>query len=364
MTIGVGGSSAENELQKLNNMTADLTAIPKSEFEKRIKKARSLMKDLGIAALYLNAGTNLYYFTGTRWHASERMVGAILPLEGELEYISPVFEISTLNEYMLIEGKVNGWSEHENPYDAFDKTLKNMGITKGVIAIDEATNFFIFDGIQKSTSGYEFTNASSITAACRMIKSQSELALMQRAKDMTIEVHKAVGAILREGISTLEVAAFIHEAHKAVGAPSGSYFCIVLFGEATAYPHGVKNPQILKEGDMVLIDTGCQVQGYISDITRTFVFGEPSERQREVWNSEKKAQLAAFEKAQIGIKCGDVDLAARKSLDADGYGPEYDTPGLPHRTGHGIGLDIHEWPYLNWVMTQCLPLECVFPMSQ
>ena len=348
MTIGVGGSSAENELQKLNNMTADLTAIPKSEFEKRIKKARSLMKDLGIAALYLNAGTNLYYFTGTRWHASERMVGAILPLEGELEYISPVFEISTLNEYMLIEGKVNGWSEHENPYDAFDKTLKNMGITKGVIAIDEATNFFIFDGIQKSTSGYEFTNASSITAACRMIKSQSELALMQRAKDMTIEVHKAVGAILREGISTLEVAAFIHEAHKAVGAPSGSYFCIVLFGEATAYPHGVKNPQILKEGDMVLIDTGCQVQGYISDITRTFVFGEPSERQREVWNSEKKAQLAAFEKAQIGIKCGDVDLAARKSLDADGYGPEYDTPGLPHRTGHGIGLDIHEWPYLNW----------------
>ena len=348
MTIGVGGSSAENELQKLNNMTADLTAIPKSEFEKRIKKARSLMKDLGIAALYLNAGTNLYYFTGTRWHASERMVGAILPLEGELEYISPVFEISTLNEYMLIEGKVNGWSEHENPYDAFDKTLKNMGITKGVIAIDEATNFFIFDGIQKSTSGYEFTNASSITAACRMIKSQSELALMQRAKDMTIEVHKAVGAILREGISTLEVAAFIHEAHKAVGAPSGSYFCIVLFGEATAYPHGVKNPQILKEGDMVLIDTGCQVQGYISDITRTFVFGEPSERQREVWNSEKKAQLAAFEKAQIGTRCGDVDLAARKSLDADGYGPEYDTPGLPHRTGHGIGLDIHEWPYLNW----------------
>ena len=348
MTIGVGGSSAENELQKLNNMTADLTAIPKSEFERRIEKARSLMKEQGIAALYLNAGTNLYYFTGTRWHASERMVGAILPLEGELEYISPVFEISTLNEYMLIEGKVNGWSEHENPYDAFDKALKNMGITKGVIAIDEATSFFIVDGIQKSTSGYEFTNASSITAACRMIKTQSELALMQRAKDMTIEVHKAAGAILREGISTLEVAAFIHEAHKAAGAPSGSYFCIVLFGEATAYPHGVKNPQILKEGDMVLIDTGCQVQGYISDITRTFVFGEPSDRQRKVWNSEKKAQIAAFEKAQIGTRCGDVDLAARKSLDADGYGPEYNTPGLPHRTGHGIGLDIHEWPYLNW----------------
>jgi Xaa-Pro dipeptidase len=275
-------------------------------------------------------------------------VGAILPAQGNLEYISPVFEVSTLKQYMVIEGSVNGWQEHENPYEAFGKTLKGMGITDGKIAIDEATSFFIVDGIQKIAPEYNLTNGSSVTAACRMLKSAPELALLQRAKDMTIEVHKAAGRILREGIMTTEVVSFINEAHKAVGAPAGSYFCIVLFGGATAYPHGVKDPQSLKDGDMVLIDTGCQLQGYNSDITRTFVFGEPTARQREVWNSELKAQLAAFDQAQIGTRCGDVDLAARKSLDADGYGPEYDTPGLPHRTGHGIGLDIHEWPYLNW----------------
>jgi Xaa-Pro dipeptidase len=168
---------------------------------------------------------------------------------------------------------------------------------------------------------------------------------MQRAKDMTLEVHKAAASMLREGIVTTEVDAFIHEAHKKVGS-SGSYFCIVLFGPASAFPHGVKEPQTLKNGDMVLIDTGCQVHGYISDITRTYVFGEPSEHQRAVWNAEKAAQAAAFAAAQPGVPCREVDIAARRSLVASGFGPDYDLPGLPHRTGHGIGLDIHEWPYL------------------
>ena len=213
------------------------------------------------------------------------------------------------------------------------------------MGISEDTPFFIVDGIQQLQPALKLVNAKPVTAHCRTRKSASELALMQRAKNMTIEVHKAAASVLHEGISTVEVADFIELAHQRVGA-SGSYFCIVLFGQASAFPHGVKDAQMLKQGDMVLIDTGCKVENYISDITRSYVFGEPSTRQRDVWNAEKTAQAAAFAAAQIGVPCKDVDAAARRSLEASGFGPNYDLPGLPHRTGHGIGMDIHEWPYL------------------
>jgi Xaa-Pro dipeptidase len=203
----------------------------------------------------------------------------------------------------------------------------------------------MFDKIRTLGNRFDFFDATEVTRACRMRKSPAELALMQRAKDMTLKVHQAAAGMLREGISTTEVEAFIEQAHRKVGA-SGSYFCIVLFGPATAFPHGVKHPQILKNGDMVLIDTGCKVEGYISDITRTYVFGEPTEEQRKYWNIEKQAQLAAFASAQLGKPCGDVDRAARASLVANGMSRGYDLPGLPHRTGHGIGLDVHEGPYL------------------
>jgi Xaa-Pro dipeptidase len=178
-----------------------------------------------------------------------------------------------------------------------------------------------------------------------MRKSDAEIALIQCAMDMTMAVHRAAASILHEGITTAEVEAFIQLAHRKVGA-SGSYFCIVLFGEATSYPHGVNYVQTLKRGDTVLIDTGCKVHNYISDITRTYVFGEASERQQFVWNAEKQAQQAAFDAAQPGVPCEEVDKAARRSLEANGFGPGYKLPGLPHRTGHGIGLDIHEGPYL------------------
>jgi Xaa-Pro dipeptidase len=346
MAIGVGGSNVQAELDKLQDMTAGISPVSVSEYEQRIEKAQRLMREQGLVALYLNAGTNLYYFTGTRWGASERMVGAILPATGPLEYIAPYFEISTLEDFMLAKGHVNGWQEHESPYALFADTLKKMGIDSGRIGVDEATSFFLFDGMRTAAPQFEYVDAKPITAQCRMHKSDPEIALLQRAKDMTIEVHKAAARILHEGITTTEVKDFINEAHKAVGAPAGFSFCIVLFGEATAYPHGVKNTQTLKNGDMVLIDTGCALQGYNSDITRTYVFGDATERQRSVWNHEKAAQMAAFNQAQIGTRCGDVDSAARVLLEQAGYGPDYAVPGLPHRTGHGIGLDIHEWPYL------------------
>ena len=350
MTLGVGGKTNEAALAGLSNMTAGVQSIGNAEYTARIANAQTAMRAHGIAAIWVHAGTNLTYFTGTKWHPSERMVGALIPAQGAINYLAPYFEQNTLRDFMVIDANVHVWHEHESPYRLFLNILNRMGITGNAmdapkIGLSEDTPFFIVDGIAQLAAGYVFVNAKPVTAHCRARKSASEIALMQRAKDMTLKVHEAAASIMREGIATTEVNAFIHEAHKKVGA-SGSYFCIVLFGTASAFPHGVKDPQTLKQNDMVLIDTGCQIEGYISDITRTYVFGVASERQRAVWNAEKAAQAAAFDAAQLGVACGEVDRAARRSLVASGFGPDYQLPGLPHRTGHGIGMDIHEWPYL------------------
>jgi Xaa-Pro dipeptidase len=347
MTIGVGGSTAKIELEKLIDMTSKVQAITAAELKQRIVKAQTIMAENNIAATYINAGTNLYYFTGTCWYASERMVGAIIPQQGDIKYITPFFEVNTLEQYMTIKGEIKGWQEHESPYLLFKQTLAECGINLGQIAIDESTAFFIADGIKKAAPQFELVDAKCVTAGCRAEKSDTEIALLQQAKNMTIEVHKAVARILHVGITTQEVTHFIDQAHRKVGATAGSYFCIVLFGEDSSYPHGVKLPKTLEKNDIVLIDTGCQVEGYNSDITRTYVFGEPNQRQREMWFFEKLAQKAAFDAAKIGVACGDVDVAARAYLASQNLGPDYETPGCPHRTGHGVGLDIHEWPYLE-----------------
>ncbi|MDG6097000.1 aminopeptidase P family protein [Alteromonas sp. ZYF713] len=346
MQKGIGGASKASALATLTDMTQDTRPVDKAEYTSRIDKAQRYMREHQVAAIYLNAGTNLSYFTGMDWYASERLVGAILPASGEVVYIAPLFEIDSLSERQVIAGDIVGWQEHESPYALVAEVLKKAGLSGGdILGVDEATAFFIVDGFNKAMPDIEIINASGVTAHCRMHKSASELALIQRAMDMTLAVHQATASILYEGISTTEVEQFIHEAHKKVGA-SGSYFCIVLFGKATSFPHGVKDPQVLKPGDLVLIDTGCKLHGYLSDITRTYSFGGASEKQARLWQAEKDAQLAAFAAAANGSPCGDVDAAARVSLESAGLGPDYDLPGLPHRTGHGIGMDIHEWPYL------------------
>lgn len=343
----IGGKTQQDALATLRDMTTDMSQPSVSEHTSRIEKAQRYMQANNIAALYLNAGTNLAYFTGMQWYASERLVGAILPARGDVVYIAPTFEIDSLEERKLIAGHIEGWQEHESPYALFAKLLSDIDTANGSkVAVDESTQFFIVDGFSKTLPNtIEIINGSEVTAHCRMHKSPHELALIQRAMDMTLAVHKATASMLKEGMTTTEVEAFINEAHRKVGA-SGSYFCIVLFGKATSFPHGVKDPQVLKANDLVLIDTGCKLHGYLSDITRTYCFGEPSAKQRLLWNSEKQAQIAAFNAATVESTCGDVDAAARHSLEAEGLGPDYTLPGLPHRTGHGIGMDIHEWPYL------------------
>ncbi|WP_223548724.1 Xaa-Pro peptidase family protein [Aestuariivivens sp. NBU2969] len=345
-TYGIGGSTIEEELNKISPKSQFVSPIQKEEYLSRIKKVVGLMRTNHVPALYVNAGTNLTYFTGTTWSPSERMVGALIFLDGSVHYIAPKFEKGTILDFMVVEGEVHCWEEHENPYHLFTTVLTLKNINNGEIYVDETTPFFITNGILEITTSYRLINARAIVEPCRMQKSKAEIAIMQLAMDITLEVHKAAARIMRVGITQKEVVDFIHEAHKRYGIVSGSYFCIVLFGADTSFPHGVRSPKPLEANDIILVDTGCVLEGYISDITRTYTFANPTKEQIKIWNIEKEAQLAAFNSAQLGNTCGAVDKAAREIISSYGLGPNYELPGLPHRTGHGIGLDIHEYPYI------------------
>ena len=354
MSRQIGGRSVDDALAALTDMTANATPIALAEYQQRLGKALQLMAQQQLDVMLLNAGTNLRYFTGVDWYASERLVAALLFADGSLVYVLPHFEIGSIAPLMQIKGEILSWQEHEDPYALCALRIADFAGANAKLAMDESAAFFIADALVQHLPKLQISNARHVTAPCRMHKSAAELALMQTAMDMTLAVHKAAASILYEGISTRDVMEFIHQAHKKVGAAAGSYFCIVLFGEDTAFPHGVARPKNLARNDMVLIDTGCRVHGYLSDITRSYVFGKASERQRSVWQHEKRAQQAGFAAAKNGVACQAVDLAARQYLTEQGFGPDYQLPGLPHRTGHGIGLDIHEWPYL--VKGNTLPL--------
>ena len=346
MTNGVGGKSPEEALGSLSDMTKGVPPVAKAEFEDRLSRLQQHMQVAGVSATYLHAGTNLYYFTGLRWSPSERMVAAIVPAEGPVQYVAPKFEINTLQDYWLIESEIHPWEEHESPYEVAARLVQSMsGGSATKVFVDEVTPFFIFNGLRNAIPGAEFIHAQPATQSIRSRKSPAEIALLKRAHEMTLQVHKAAASILRPGISTTEVTAFIDDAHREVGA-AGSYFCIVLSGVATSFPHGVKEPQTLRDGDWVLVDTGCLLHGYNSDITRSYCFGQPTAEHRTAWEHEKAAQLAGFAAAELGKPAEVCDAAARASLESNGYGPGYAVPGLPHRTGHGCGLDIHEAPNL------------------
>ncbi len=347
MTNGVGGSTAEQELAALSSMREQAVPIGLDEYEDRLQKARGLMRQAGIDALYLDATTSLRYFTGMQCYASERLHGAIVSVGGELIYVCPTFEEQKTRAEMVVEGDFALWEEHEDPTELVaNNALKCAGKPTCTLAIDHQTPFFTASRLQGANSQLSIVNAEELIAQCRRIKSASELALLMQAKAITLQIHQLAGRILQAGIDTREVQAFLDAAHVACGMDGRSTFKIVLFGEPTAYPHGVPYPQILAENDMVLIDTGATLHGYNSDITRSYVFGEPSARQREIWELEQAAQLAAFSAAQIGAPCSAPDLAAREVITAAGLGPGYKVPGLPHRTGHGVGLDVHEHPYI------------------
>jgi Xaa-Pro dipeptidase len=355
MTLGVGGSTAEAELGRIASWRDQAVAIGEAELRARIALVQAGMRAKGGQALYLDASTSTFYFTGLRLRGSERLHGVLIPAEGEITYLTPVFEEAKLRTMITLEGAVRGWQEHEDPTALVVETVRGMGYDAGTIAVDPATPFFTFDGLRRAGNRYDFINATEVIAPCRMRKTPAEIALIKQAMAMTLEVHKATARMLRVGITTTEVEDFIKQAHLRIGMDPAFTFCIVLFGEPTAYPHGVPYAQTLKGGDMVLIDIGATLHGYQSDITRSYVFGEGTARQREVWNIEQAACQAVFEAAKLGAPCEALDAAARGVIEGAGFGKDYALPGLPHRTGHGLGLDVHEEPYI--VRGNRTPLE-------
>lgn len=317
--------------------------IDTTELRKRIAALQAQMVHDGVRAVWLDASASLTYFTGLSLGVSERIHGALVPAAGAVIYVSPQFEAPKLQSLLRIPGEIAVWEEDENPFALIAAVIAQMVAPGRGLALDPATPFRFAAALMQAMEG-SVTSAEAMIATQRQVKSTAEIALMQAAMTASFEVQKAVHAGLREGMWSSEVTDFILAAHRAMGMKP--LFAAVQFGEATAYPHGVPYPQQLRDGDMVLVDMGGTLHGYCSDITRTYVFGTPTPRQRELWELERQAQTAAFAAARIGAACADVDAAARQVLTVAGFGPDYQVPGLPHRTGHGLGLDIHEEPYI------------------
>jgi Xaa-Pro dipeptidase len=333
------GSQPE-AVRRLRRMTDNVVPITMEERQSRIDKAQKLMREQHVDAIYIEPGSSMFYYTGMRWGTSERMLAMVLPARGEIAWVCPKFEEERARELIQMGKDIRTWEEDESPYQRVAQILKDRGVRTGTVGIEERVRFFLYDGIRQAAPAVKYVSATPITAGGRMFKSPAEISLMQLANDITIAAYKATHDSMTEGMTQGEFADICAAAFRALGTSGGIF---VSFGKYTAFPHGSSTPQRLKKGDVVLMDGGCSVEGYESDITRTFVFGKATDRQRQIWDLERKSQDAGFAAAKVGAPCEAVDAAARKVITDAGFGPDYKVPGLPHRTGHGIGLDGHEW---------------------
>lgn len=343
--MSIGGSTEAAELAALSAIDHGRTRPPDiqpADYAARLEQAARLMAEMRAGTLLIGAGASLRYFTGVAWGATERLVALLLRKGRRPAMICPAFELGSLKEALAIDADILLWEEDENPAELLASAVAGYE----TLALDPAAAFLLYARLRDAAATLKVVDATPIVDGCRGRKSAAELALLSHAKGLTLDIHRRAAAILRPGIRASQVKRFIDQAHRAVGSDNGSTFCAVQFGRATAFPHGLPGDQELAEGDIVLIDTGCQIGGYHSDITRTYVFGEPTAEHRRIWSIEREAQQAAFDAAMPGRTCESVDAAARTVLERYGLGPGYALPGLPHRTGHGIGLQIHEGPYL------------------
>ena len=347
--LGSGLISATHRLEslpaaidRLLPLEAPVVPITVDERRDRIARAQQLMEKLRIDAIFMEGTASCFYFTGMRWGQSERTFGLVIPSKGNIAYVCPKFEEDRARELInpAFGDEVRCWEEEESPFELIRNIVRDRGIRFRRIGIEERVRFFIADGIRKVSPGFDITDATPVTAGLRMHKSPAEIALMQYASDVTIEAYKAAFATVRDGMSQSEFSANLSAAFRKLGYTGGALICV---GKFSAMPHGSIKPQIIREGDVLLVDGGTSVEGYASDITRTIVVGKASQRQRDVWNLEKEAQDAAFNAVKVGATCESVDAAARAVIEKAGFAKNYGLPGLPHRTGHGIGLEGHEW---------------------
>ena len=344
IAAGAHAFAAEPAAMGLKSLTTDAKPISAEERRGRIAKAQAIMAQSQLAALLIEPGATLDYFTGIRWHRSERTTLAVIPAHGDVLVVTPAFEEPSVRETLVVGGEVRPWNEHESPFERIVQGLRDRGIVSGRLGAEPTLRFFIVDGIRQASGAYQVVSADSLVRACRLIKSPAELALLQSANGVTIEALRYVHGKVEHGMSPSDIGELMNRATSALGG--SPEFSLVLLNEASAYPHGSLQPQSVHGGSVILMDCGCTVHGYQSDISRTWVFGEASARQRKVWNTVKRGQEIALETAKIGKPVGQIDDAVRAYYEQEGWGPGYKLPGLSHRTGHGIGLDVHEAAYL------------------
>ena len=338
----------------VRNMAAGVGPITNVERMIRLEKARKLMRDQGFGAMLVESGSSLDYFTGVDWHRSERPTAAVIPVSGDPIIITPVFEEPSVRETLNVPAEVRAWNEDESPFALIAGALKDRGVMSGPVAVESTTRFFIVDGVRKASGAYEFRSGDPVVRPCRMYKSQTELNLMQVASNITMTAYKLVHDRVQTGMTQGDIATMMTEATQALGG--SPEFSLVLLNEASAYPHGSRQKEVVREGSIVLMDCGCTVHGYQSDISRTWVHkAEPTARQRKVWDTVKRGQEIALETAKLGVPCKEIDAATRAYYEKEGWGPRFKLPGLSHRLGHGIGMDGHEPPYL--VGNDDTPLE-------
>ena len=339
-------SSLPPSIARLQSRKSEAKPITLEERGQRLDLARKLMAENSLDAIVMMEGTTLRYFTGMRWWGGERMFALVLPAKGNAFYVCPGFEEGRAREQLANapggdNPDVRIWQEDESPYQRVAQGLKERGLSTGKIGMEETMRFVFVDGIAKAAPQATLSSATPVTAGCRMVKSEHEIALMRLASHVTLAVYEAVYQSLKEGMTQADVGNLIDTAYARTGFPGEAS---VMVGEYTAFPHGSRTPQVLREGTIIMIDDGCTVEGYQSDITRTFVLGKASDKMKSVFDIVHRAQSAALAAARPGVECGSIDAAARKVVTDGGYGPDYKY--FTHRLGHGLGMDGHEWPYL------------------
>jgi len=351
---------AGSPIAQLKNRRGEAQPISSAERRARIERAQQLMAENKIDAICLAGGTSLNYFSGAHWGNSERLFMMIVPSRGDAFFVCPGFEEDRARE-QIAAGPLSGahvytWQEDESPFALAAFGLKEAGLVTGKIGIEETTPFVFADKLGKAAPSATVTSATAVTSGCRMIKSSAEMALLRLASSVTLQAYEAAWKSMRHGMNAQEFSELIGSAYQALGFPG---FASVQVGEYSALPHGSRLPQIIREGAIVLIDDGCTVEGYQSDISRTFVLGKAGDKMKQVFDIVHRAQSAALAAARPGVPCEAVDAAARKVIVDAGFGPGYKY--FTHRVGHGLGMDGHEWPYL--VGGNTLPLAANMTFS-
>ena len=327
--------------------------IGPAERLRRLARARALMKRNGIGSILIESGPSLDYFTGVQWSRSERLTAAVIPAEGEPIIVTPFFERPSVAESLGVPAEIRVWQEDEEPLKLIADFLRERGIAKRPVGFEETNRFFILDRLLQQLKAVNAVNANPVVRVSRMLKSPAELALMQVSAEIMVAAYRHVAPRITEGMTPADIGAMINAAITAYGGHPE--FALVLLGEASAYPHGSHQPQLVRRGGVVLLDCGCSVHGYQSDISRSFIFGaKPTAEQRKVWTQMRRGQDIAMAAAKLGAPAGSVDDAVRRAYESWGYGPGYKLPGTSHRTGHGIGMEVHE--PVNLVHGEMTPL--------